>query len=76
MVDYSLFFIFVNNNLNTTMPASNSFSWGEISFVSEPIQNFAFASAEKTMGSPGYDIDIEADDIDVTDTVTVIWNIK
>ena len=46
------------------------------SFVSEPIQNFAFASAEKTMGSPGYDIDIEADDIDVTDTVTVIWNIK
>ena len=50
--------------------------WGEINFVSEPIQNFAFASAEKTMGSPGYDIDIEADDIDVTDTVTVIWKIK
>lgn len=55
---------------------SIDYSWGEISFVSEPIQNFAFASAEKTMGSPGYDIDIEADDIDVTDTVTVIWNIK
>ena len=55
---------------------SIDYSWGEINFVSEPIQNFAFASAEKTMGSPGYDIDIEADDIDVTDTVTVIWNIK
>ena len=55
---------------------SIDYSWGEISFVSEPIQNFAFASAEKTTGSPGYDIDIEADDIDVTDTVTVIWNIK
>lgn len=55
---------------------SIDYSWGEISFVSEPIQNFAFASAEKTMGSPGYDIDIEADDIDVTDTVTVIWKIK
>lgn len=55
---------------------SIDYSWGEINFVSEPIQNFAFASAEKTMGSPGYDIDIEADDIDVTDTVTVIWKIK
>lgn len=53
-----------------------NYSWGEINFVSEPIQNFAFASAEKTMSSPGYDIDIEADDIDVTDTVTVIWKIK
>lgn len=55
---------------------SIDYSWGEINFVSEPIQNFAFASAEKTMGSPGYDIDIEADDIDVTDTVTVVWKIK
>lgn len=55
---------------------SIDYSWGEINFGSEPIQNFAFASAEKTMGSPGYDIDIEADDMDVTDTVTVIWNIK
>lgn len=55
---------------------SIDYSWGEINFVSEPIQNFAFASAEKTMSSPGYDIDIEADDIDVTDTVTVIWKIK
>lgn len=51
------------------------YSWGEISFVSEPIQNFAFASAEQTTGRTRYDIDIEADDIDVTDTVTVIWNI-
>lgn len=55
---------------------SIDYSWGEINFVSEPIQNFAFASAEKTTGRVGYDIDIEADDIDVTDTVTVIWNIK
>ena len=54
---------------------SIDYSWGEISFVSEPIQNFAFASAEQTTGRTGYDIDIEADDIDVTDTVTVIWNI-
>lgn len=28
------------------------------------------------MSAPGtYDIDIEADDIDVTDTVTVVWTI-
>lgn len=52
------------------------YSWGEINFVSEPIQNFAFASAAQTRDSTGYDIDIEADDIDVTDTVTVIWSIK
>ena len=55
---------------------SIDYSWGEINFVSEPIQNFAFASAEKSIDSNGYDIDIEADDIDVTDTVTVIWKIK
>lgn len=55
---------------------SIDYSWGEINFVSEPIQNFAFASAEQTRNSTGYDIDIEAEDIDVTDTVTVIWSIK
>ena len=55
---------------------SIDYSWSEINFVSEPIQNFAFASAEQTTGRTGYDIDIEADDIDVTDTVTVIWNMK
>lgn len=55
---------------------SIDYSWGEINFVSEPIQNFAFASAENTRNRTGYDIDIEADDIDVADTVTVIWNIK
>lgn len=31
---------------------------------------------ECEMSTPGtYDIDIEADDIDVTDTVTVVWTI-
>ena len=31
---------------------------------------------ECEMSAPGaYDIDIEADDIDVTDTVTVVWTI-
>ena len=55
---------------------SIDYSWSEINFVSEPIQNFAFASAEQTTGRTGYDIDIEADDIDVTDTITVIWNMK
>lgn len=55
---------------------SIDYSWGEINFVSEPIQNFVFASAENTRDRTGYDIDIEADDIDVADTVTVIWDIK
>lgn len=52
------------------------YSWSEINFASEPIQSFAFAAAEKATGSAGYDIDIEVDDIDVTDTVTVVWKIK
>lgn len=34
-------------------------------------------STECEMSAPrAYDIDIEADDIDVTDTVTVVWAIS
>ena len=35
----------------------------------------AYNSSKCEMSAPGaYDIDIEADDIDVTDTVTVVWD--
>ena len=50
------------------------YSWGELQIVSRPIDNF--------MGQPmlleaeaSYDIDIEADAIDVDDTVTIEWEL-
>lgn len=48
------------------------YSWGEIEIYSEPIQKFCLA--ESTISEP-YNIDIEADDIDVQDTVTIVWEI-
>lgn len=49
------------------------YSWGEIEIYSEPIQNYCLA--ESTISEP-YNIDIEADDIDVEDTVTIVWEIR
>ena len=49
------------------------YSWGEIEIYSEPIQNYCLA--ESTISEP-YDIDIEVDNIDVRDTVTIVWEIK
>lgn len=52
-----------------------SYSWSELHFTSSPIENFVMES--KMMAAPdAYDIDIEADDIDLSDTVTVVWEIK
>lgn len=42
VLDYSLFFILFNTNLNTTMPASNSFSW--FSNVNQPFSLLDFTS--------------------------------
>jgi hypothetical protein len=49
------------------------YSWGEIEIYSEPIQNYCLT--ESTISEP-YNIDIEADDIDVQDNVTIVWEIK
>ena len=49
------------------------YSWGEIEIYSEPIQNYCLA--ESTISEP-YNIDIEAKDIDLQDTVTIVWEIK
>jgi len=52
------------------------YSWGEITFLSEPMRNSMLAVEECSMCEPcSYEIDIEPDDIDVSDTVTVIWKI-
>ena len=53
------------------------YSWGEIDFVTKPMNEMRLMDCtECEMSAPAaYDIDIEADDIDVTDTVIVVWEI-
>ncbi len=56
---------------------SIDYSWGEIDIEYRPMRNavmaksFAGAAMER-----GYDMDIEPDDIEVSDTVTVVWEIE
>lgn len=54
------------------------YSWGEIDFVTKPVNEMMLRCCEEdSCEEPsGYSMDIEADDIDVTDTVTVVWNIS
>lgn len=54
---------------------SVDYSWGEIDFEVRPMNKLM---AEPCIGSgcASYDMDIEPDDIEVQDTVTVVWEIK
>lgn len=54
--------------------SSIDYSWSEIEIFSNPIDNLIVDKAQ-TFDSK-IDIDIQADDIDFSDTVTVVWNIK
>ncbi|MBQ9768440.1 MAG: SIMPL domain-containing protein [Lachnospiraceae bacterium] len=51
------------------------YSWDEIEFISRPVERCMTMSAKNAAPAYGYSIDIEPDDIDVTDTVTVMWEI-
>ena len=55
------------------------YSWGEINFEVQPINRMLMAdecmAAPMTVGAGSYDMDIEPDDIEVSDTVTVLWEI-
>lgn len=53
---------------------SIDYSWGEINIMSQPV-NRMLACAKETSDAAGYNIDIEPEDINITDTVTVIWEI-
>lgn len=53
---------------------SIDYSWDEIEVFSKPIDDFVINKAQ-SFGSK-IDIDIEADDINMSNTVTVVWNIK
>ena len=51
-----------------------NYSWGEIEIYSEPLR----LMDRQICAAPSrsFDIDIDADDIDVNDTVTVVWEIE
>lgn len=51
-----------------------NYSWGELEIVSAPVER-CMMNAPKAAMTDGYNMDIEPDDIDVTDTVTVVWEI-
>ena len=52
-----------------------NYSWGEIEIHSRPLSIIADSFTDK-MSERSYDIDIEADDINVSDTVTIEWEIQ
>ena len=57
---------------------SIDYSWGEIDFEVRPMNRALMADecmAPMAAGTGGYDMDIEPDDIEVSDTVTVLWEI-
>ena len=54
------------------------YSWGEIEFVSHPMEKMMLEECclrEAPIGG-AYDMDIDPDDIEVADNVTVVWNIR
>lgn len=57
---------------------SIDYSWGEVQIYSQPIREMRCFSVTSMLekAPPSYDIDMEADDIDVTDTVTLEWEIE
>lgn len=54
---------------------SIDYSWSELRISSSPFENKKWFFEEDSDES-NYVMDVEIDDIDVTDTVTVIWNIE
>ena len=53
------------------------YSWGEVDFVVNPMNKLMEScTSYNCEDSSSYDIDIEPDDIDVSDTVTVVWSIR
>ena len=58
---------------------SIDYSWGQINFEVHPMNRMMVAEENLSlpMAAPGsYDMDIEPDDIEVSDTVTLLWEIE
>lgn len=54
---------------------SIDYSWGEVDFVTSPVRDFETVCTRAVGETASYDMDIEPEDIEKTDTVTVIWKI-
>ena len=52
------------------------YSWGEIEFVTNPVSRLAEPMMAYDTLTDGIAMDIEPDDIDVEDTVTVVWALQ
>ncbi len=52
------------------------YSWGEADFETSPMRNMMMAKAAVADETMGYSMDIEPDDIQVSDSVTVVWEIE
>ena len=56
---------------------SIDYSWGEIDFEYRPMRgDVLMECCEAPMMAKSYALDIEPDDIEVSDTVTVVWDIE
>lgn len=56
---------------------SIDYSWGEIDFAYRPMNRALLADASTSAKmAPSYAMDLQPDDISVSDTVTVIWEIE
>ena len=53
---------------------SIDYSWQEVNFEMMPSNHSMFYS-KATVSDGSFDVDIEPDDIDVSDTVTIVWEI-
>ena len=52
------------------------YSWGEINFEVSEVSYMRKPSLYGSLPDEGFDMDIEPDDIDVSDTVTIVWEIQ
>lgn len=57
---------------------SINYSWGELDIISRDCIDIAPVPVGSILNedTSSFNVDIEADDIDITDTVTIIWEIK
>ena len=55
------------------------YSWGELEFEVQPMNRMLLAdagpAASRKTNAASYDLDLEPDDVAVSDTVTVVWQI-
>jgi len=56
---------------------SIDYSWGEIDFVTKPVNEMMLCdyNAKAMRSVESIDLDIDPDEIEVTDTVTIVWEI-